>query len=94
MLTLLREVLVSGLTLALAALGAARINVLWWGEVLDLRADVFVSRVFVDVERAPRRARHVAALWSRLLLVHRRHGVGSVVARSRGLRQARSPGAA
>lgn len=31
--TLVREVLVSVLTLALAALGAARINVLWWGKV-------------------------------------------------------------
>jgi len=32
-LTLVREVLVSVLTLVLAALGAARINVLWWGKV-------------------------------------------------------------
>jgi cardiolipin synthase len=32
-LTLVRELLVSVLTLALAALGAARINVLWWGKV-------------------------------------------------------------
>jgi cardiolipin synthase len=32
-LTLVREVIVSGLTLALAAMGAARINVLWWGKV-------------------------------------------------------------
>jgi cardiolipin synthase len=31
--TLVRELLVSGLTLALAALGAARIDVLWWGKV-------------------------------------------------------------
>lgn len=31
--TLVREVLVSVLTLVLAALGAARINVLWWGKV-------------------------------------------------------------
>lgn len=31
--TLTREVLVSGLTLLLAALGAARIDVLWWGKV-------------------------------------------------------------
>jgi cardiolipin synthase len=31
--TLARELLVSGLTLALAALGAARIDVLWWGKV-------------------------------------------------------------
>jgi cardiolipin synthase len=31
--TLVREVIVSMLTLALAALGAARINVLWWGKV-------------------------------------------------------------
>jgi cardiolipin synthase (CMP-forming) len=31
--TLVREVLVSVLTLALAALGAARIDVLWWGKV-------------------------------------------------------------
>ena len=31
--TLAREVLVSVLTLALAALGAARIDVLWWGKV-------------------------------------------------------------
>ncbi len=31
--TLVREVLVSGVTLALAALGAARIDVLWWGKV-------------------------------------------------------------
>ncbi len=31
--TLAREVIVSVLTLALAALGAARINVLWWGKV-------------------------------------------------------------
>jgi cardiolipin synthase len=32
-LTLAREVLVSGLTLLLAAFGAARIDVLWWGKV-------------------------------------------------------------
>ena len=32
-LTLAREILVSGMTLVLAALGAARINVLWWGKV-------------------------------------------------------------
>lgn len=32
-LTLGREALVSGVTLALAALGAARIDVLWWGKV-------------------------------------------------------------
>jgi cardiolipin synthase (CMP-forming) len=32
-LTLAREVLVSGTTLLLAALGAARIDVLWWGKV-------------------------------------------------------------
>jgi cardiolipin synthase len=32
-ITLFREVLVSALTLALAALGAARIDVLWWGKV-------------------------------------------------------------
>jgi cardiolipin synthase len=32
-LTLVRELLVSVLTLVLAALGAARINVLWWGKV-------------------------------------------------------------
>ena len=32
-LTLLREVLVSVLTVVLAALGAARIDVLWWGKV-------------------------------------------------------------
>ncbi len=31
--TLVREVLVSVLTVALAALGAARIDVLWWGKV-------------------------------------------------------------
>ncbi|MCU1363416.1 MAG: pgsA [Acidimicrobiaceae bacterium] len=31
--TLVREVLVSGVTLLLGALGAARINVLWWGKV-------------------------------------------------------------
>ncbi len=31
--TLAREVVVSGLTIALAALGAARIDVLWWGKV-------------------------------------------------------------
>jgi cardiolipin synthase len=31
--TLAREVIVSVLTLVLAALGAARINVLWWGKV-------------------------------------------------------------
>ena len=31
--TLAREVLVSGLTLLLASLGAARIDVLWWGKV-------------------------------------------------------------
>ncbi|MHB8379718.1 MAG: CDP-alcohol phosphatidyltransferase family protein [Acidimicrobiales bacterium] len=31
--TLARELVVSVLTLALAALGAARINVLWWGKV-------------------------------------------------------------
>jgi cardiolipin synthase len=31
--TLVRELIVSVLTLALAALGAARINVLWWGKV-------------------------------------------------------------
>ena len=31
-LTLAREAIVSTLTLALAALGAARINVLWWGK--------------------------------------------------------------
>ncbi len=31
-LALIREVLVSSVTLALAALGAARINVLWWGK--------------------------------------------------------------
>lgn len=30
--TLARELIVSALTLALAALGAARINVLWWGK--------------------------------------------------------------
>jgi cardiolipin synthase len=33
MATLAREIIVSTLTLALAALGAARINVLWWGKV-------------------------------------------------------------
>lgn len=32
-LTLAREVIVSGFTLALAAAGAARIDVLWWGKV-------------------------------------------------------------
>lgn len=32
-LTLARELLVSGVTLVLAALGAARIDVLWWGKV-------------------------------------------------------------
>ncbi len=32
-LTLAREVLVSAVTLVLAALGAARIDVLWWGKV-------------------------------------------------------------
>lgn len=32
-LTLAREVIVSGVTLVLAAMGAARINVLWWGKV-------------------------------------------------------------
>ena len=32
-ITLVREVLVSVLTLVLAALGAARIDVLWWGKV-------------------------------------------------------------
>lgn len=32
-LTLAREVVVSGVTLLLAALGAARIDVLWWGKV-------------------------------------------------------------
>jgi phosphatidylglycerophosphate synthase len=32
-LTLVREALVSGMTLGLAALGAARIDVLWWGKV-------------------------------------------------------------
>ncbi len=32
-LTLARELIVSVLTLVLAALGAARINVLWWGKV-------------------------------------------------------------
>jgi len=31
--TLFRELLVSGLTVLLAALGAARIDVLWWGKV-------------------------------------------------------------
>ncbi|NNN02498.1 MAG: CDP-alcohol phosphatidyltransferase family protein [Acidimicrobiaceae bacterium] len=31
--TLAREIVVSGLTLTLAALGAARIDVLWWGKV-------------------------------------------------------------
>lgn len=31
--TLAREIVVSGLTLILAALGAARIDVLWWGKV-------------------------------------------------------------
>jgi cardiolipin synthase len=31
--TLVRELIVSIITLALAALGAARINVLWWGKV-------------------------------------------------------------
>jgi cardiolipin synthase len=31
--TLVREVVVSSLTVALAALGAARIDVLWWGKV-------------------------------------------------------------
>ena len=31
--TLARELLVSGMTLLLAALGAARIDVLWWGKV-------------------------------------------------------------
>jgi cardiolipin synthase len=31
--TLVRELIVSVLTLVLAALGAARINVLWWGKV-------------------------------------------------------------
>ena len=31
--TLVREVLVSGLTIVLALLGAARIDVLWWGKV-------------------------------------------------------------
>ena len=33
LLTLIRELIVSILTLVLAALGAARINVLWWGKV-------------------------------------------------------------
>ncbi len=33
LLTLAREVIVSGLTLLLAAFGAARIDVLWWGKV-------------------------------------------------------------
>ena len=32
-ITLLREIIVSLLTVALAALGAARIDVLWWGKV-------------------------------------------------------------
>jgi len=32
-ITLTRELIVSGLTLLLAALGAARIDVLWWGKV-------------------------------------------------------------
>jgi len=31
--TLVRELIVSIFTLVLAALGAARINVLWWGKV-------------------------------------------------------------
>jgi cardiolipin synthase len=31
--TLTRELLISGVTVALAALGAARIDVLWWGKV-------------------------------------------------------------
>jgi len=34
--TLAREILVSLLTLVLAALGAARIDVLWWGKVSTL----------------------------------------------------------
>ncbi len=34
--TLVREALVSGLTIALALLGAARIDVLWWGKVSTL----------------------------------------------------------
>jgi len=33
LITLVRELIVSALTLLLAALGAARINVLWWGKV-------------------------------------------------------------
>lgn len=33
LLTLAREIIVSVMTLTLAALGAARINVLWWGKV-------------------------------------------------------------
>lgn len=36
MTTLARELIVSILTLTLAALGAARINVLWWGKVSTL----------------------------------------------------------
>lgn len=36
MTTLARELIVSILTLVLAALGAARINVLWWGKVSTL----------------------------------------------------------
>lgn len=60
-LTLAREVIVSGVTLALAALGAARIDVLWWGKVSTF-ALMWTYPLFLLASNA----HHALAAWQRV----------------------------
>lgn len=62
-LTLLREILVSVLTVVLAALGAARIDVLWWGKV-----STFMLMVSYPLFLLTSNAHHVALTsWQHVL---------------------------
>jgi len=57
--TLTRELIVSILTLVLASLGAARIDVLWWGKVSTF-ALMTSFRCFVDDESSSHRTAAMA----------------------------------
>ena len=62
--TLAREVLVSGTTVALAALGAARIDVLWWGKVSTF-ALMTTFPAFLLTSNAQHRALATWQTWGR-----------------------------
>ena len=85
--TLARELIVSIMTLVLAAFGAARIDVLWWGKVSTFALMTTFPLFLLTTNPHHARAAPMATRRARRLLGDRNHGADVVVDRPCRLRQ-------